>query len=75
MKVPDGIYTILVRTIDVAGNTSGGGLGENTGRTVTVIINNAPPHIKLTPEWFIWDSGAGDQHRLFPFQKWFSDHF
>jgi hypothetical protein len=54
-KVPDGIYTIVVRTIDVAGNTVVS--TDNSGAHVGVIINNAPPHIKLTPEWFIWDSG------------------
>jgi hypothetical protein len=54
-KVPDGIYAIIVRTIDVAGNTVVS--TDNSGARITLIINNAPPHIKLTPEWFIWDSG------------------
>jgi hypothetical protein len=54
-KVPDGIYTVIVRTMDVAGNTVVG--TDNSGAHTTVIINNAPPHIKLTSEWFIWDSG------------------
>jgi Big-like domain-containing protein len=56
-KVPDGIYTIVVRTVDMAGNTVVGDGNSNSGAHITVIINNAPPHIKLTPEWFIWDSG------------------
>ena len=56
-KVPDGIYTIVVRTVDVAGNTVVGGGNSNSGAHITVIINNTPPHIKLTPEWFIWESG------------------
>jgi hypothetical protein len=58
LDVPDGTYSIQVRTTDVAGNkevvrTS----GEDTGAEVTVVVNNGPPHIKLTPEWFIWDQG------------------
>jgi len=56
-KVPDGIYTIMVRTIDVAGNMVVGDGDSDSGAHITVIINNTPPHIKLTPEWFIWDSG------------------
>jgi hypothetical protein len=54
-KVEDGIYTIIVRTIDVAGNTVVS--TDNSGAHIAVIINNTPPHIQLTPEWFIWDSG------------------
>lgn len=54
-KVPDGIYVIIVRTTDMAGNIVIG--NDSFGAHIGVIINNAPPHIKLTPEWFIWDSG------------------
>jgi hypothetical protein len=54
-KVKDGIYTIVVQTTDMAGNTVIG--TENSGAHITVTINNTPPHIQLTPEWFIWDSG------------------
>jgi hypothetical protein len=53
--VPDGIYVIIVRTTDMAGNIVIG--NDSSGAHIGVIINNAPPHIKLTPEWFIWDSG------------------
>lgn len=56
-KVPDGIYTIVVRTVDVAGNTVVGDGNSDSGAHITVTVNNAPPHIKLTPEWFIWDGG------------------
>jgi hypothetical protein len=56
-KVPDGIYTIVVRTVDIAGNTVVGDDISGSGAQLTVIINNTPPHIKLTSEWFIWDSG------------------
>lgn len=50
----DGVYPIVVRTTDVAGNTEPLGSGAH----VTLLVNNAPPHIKLTPEWFIWQSGT-----------------
>jgi major membrane immunogen (membrane-anchored lipoprotein) len=56
-RVQDGIYTIVVRTVDMAGNTVVRDGNSDSGAHITVIINNAPPHIKLTPEWFIWDSG------------------
>jgi hypothetical protein len=56
-KVPDGVYTIVVRTVDLAGNTVVGDGNSDSGAHITVIINNTPPHIKLTPEWFIWDNG------------------
>ena len=49
----DGIYPIFVRTTDVAGNNE----ANESAAQVTLLINNAPPHIKLTPEWFIWQSG------------------
>jgi hypothetical protein len=58
LGVSDGTYLILVRTTDVAGNTEVVQTsGKNTGAEVTVVVNNGPPHIKLTPEWFIWDKG------------------
>jgi hypothetical protein len=50
----DGIYPIVARTTDMAGNTE---LVES-GAHVTLIVNNAPPHIQLTPEWLIWQSGT-----------------
>jgi hypothetical protein len=50
----DGVYPVVVRTTDVAGNTE---LVES-GAHVSLIVNNAPPHIKLTPEWLIWNSGT-----------------
>jgi hypothetical protein len=56
-KVPDGIYTIVIRTVDMTGNTVVGDGNSDSGAHITVIINNTPPHIKLTPEWFIWESG------------------
>ena len=58
LEVPDGTYSIQVRTTDVAGNTEVVQTsGEKIGAEVTVVVNNGPPHIKLTPEWFIWDKG------------------
>jgi hypothetical protein len=50
----DGVYPVIVRTTDIAGNTE---LVESGGY-VTLIVNNTPPHIKLTPEWLIWQSGT-----------------
>jgi hypothetical protein len=50
----DGVYPVVVRTTDIAGNTE---LVE-AGAHVTLIVNNAPPHIQLTPEWLIWQSGT-----------------
>jgi hypothetical protein len=41
--------------MDMAGNTVVS--TDSSGAHITVIINNGPPQIKLTPEWFIWDSG------------------
>ena len=49
----DGEYPVVVRTTDVAGNVE----GTASGARVTLLVNNEPPHIKLTPEWFIWQSG------------------
>jgi hypothetical protein len=50
----DGEYPVVVRTTDVAGNVE----ATDSGARVTLLVNNAPPHIKLTPEWFIWQSGS-----------------
>jgi hypothetical protein len=50
----DGVYHVVVRTTDVAGNTE----SIESGAHVTLVVNNAPPHIKLTPEWFVWQSGT-----------------
>lgn len=50
----DGIYPIVVRATDIAGNQE---LVE-TAAHATLLVNNAPPHIKLTPEWLIWESGS-----------------
>jgi hypothetical protein len=27
-------------------------------KRITLLVNNSPPHTKLTPEWFIWPSGT-----------------
>jgi hypothetical protein len=54
LSLSDGIYPVLVRTTDVAGNEE----LVASGAHVTLLVNNAPPRIKLTPEWFIWQSGS-----------------
>lgn len=51
---PDGIYRAVIRATDVAGNRE----AAVPGAQVELLVNNAPPHIKLTPEWMIWESGA-----------------
>ncbi len=50
----DGVYPIMVRAIDVAGNQE----LVASGARATLLVNNTPPHIKLTPEWLIWESGS-----------------
>jgi hypothetical protein len=50
----DGVYPIMVRATDVAGNQE----LVASGARATLLVNNTPPHIKLTPEWLIWESGS-----------------
>jgi hypothetical protein len=50
----DGVYPVMVRAIDVAGNQE----LAVSGAHATLLVNNTPPHIKLTPEWLIWESGS-----------------
>lgn len=59
--LPNGPYTIWVRATDIAGNqesVSLGSGGSDNEANVTLLLNNAPPVIRLTPEWFIWESGS-----------------
>jgi hypothetical protein len=30
----------------------------DAGAGITLLVNNSHPHIKLTAEWFIWQSGT-----------------
>ena len=48
--VPDGTYTILARTNDVAGNI------ENGAHT-TVVVANEPPKVKVQDWWWSWQAG------------------
>lgn len=50
----DGVYPVMVRATDVAGNQE----LAASGARATLLVNNMPPHIKLTPEWLIWESGS-----------------
>ena len=50
----DGEYPVVVRTTDMAGNIE----AAESGAQATLLVNNRPPHISLTPEWFIWQSGS-----------------
>ena len=58
--LPNGTYKIWVRATDIAGNQESillGSGGSDDEATVTLLLNNTPPVIRLTPEWFIWESG------------------
>ena len=50
LRVPDGLYTILVHADDQAGNR------ENTAK-VQVILGNRPPKVEISPSWWLWESG------------------
>lgn len=50
----DGAYPVKVRAMDVAGNQE----VPSSEAGATLLVNNTPPHIKLTPEWLIWQSGS-----------------
>jgi hypothetical protein len=58
-SLADGVYRAAVRTTDRAGNVDG--LLTSTAY-IYIIVNNDPPHIKLSPEWFIWQSGSLSIH-------------
>jgi hypothetical protein len=47
---PDGLYTILVRADDKAGNRG------NTAR-VRVIVGNRPPKVEIQPSWWLRETG------------------
>jgi hypothetical protein len=50
LHIPDGLYTILVRADDQAGNR------ENTAK-VQVIVGNKPPKVEIQPAWWLWEAG------------------
>jgi len=49
--LPNGMYTVKIRGVDVAGNR------ENP-IPLTLLIDNFPPHVKITDSWWIWESGT-----------------
>jgi hypothetical protein len=51
LRLPDGLYPILVRASDQAGNR------ENTAR-VQIIIGNKPPKVEVQASWWLWESGS-----------------
>jgi hypothetical protein len=51
LRLPDGLYPILVRASDLAGNR------ENTAR-VQIIIGNKPPKVEVQASWWLWESGS-----------------
>ena len=48
--IPNGIYTVQIRATDVAGN-------QENPMPLTLVVNNLPPHVKITDFWWIWQSG------------------
>ena len=46
----NGTYTVKMRAMDVAGNR------ENP-ISLTLLVDNFPPHVKITDSWWIWESG------------------
>jgi hypothetical protein len=50
-SIPNGVYSILVRAADAAGNV------ERPLSVLTLTIDNLPPKVKITDWWWIWDSG------------------
>lgn len=50
-KAPNETYTVLVRATDMAGNQ------EEPTTSLTLLVDNIPPGIKLIDWWWIWDSG------------------
>jgi hypothetical protein len=50
LLVRDGLYTILVRAEDKAGNL------ENTAK-VRIIVGNRPPKVDIQASWWLWDAG------------------
>lgn len=47
----NGTYTVKMRAMDMAGNR------ENP-ILLTLIVDNFPPHVKITDSWWIWESGT-----------------
>ena len=60
--IPNGTYNVVVRTFDLAGNTDVAAIpGAHISLNISngeIVSNDSPPHIKLTTEWFIWESGS-----------------
>jgi hypothetical protein len=50
LLVRDGLYTILVRAEDKAGNL------ENTAK-VRIIVGNRPPKVDIQASWWLWEAG------------------
>jgi hypothetical protein len=50
-EVPNGEYTIQMRGSDRAGN------GSNVS-SITLTVDNAPPAVSITEQWWIWETGT-----------------
>jgi hypothetical protein len=49
-EVPNGQYQLQIRGIDHAGNVG-------NAVSITLVVDNGPPHVSLTDRWWIWESG------------------
>jgi len=49
-SVPNGTYIVYVRATDVAGN-------QENPVPLVLVVDNFPPHVKITDFWWIWESG------------------
>lgn len=49
-NVSNGIQTVYVRSTDIAGN-------QEKPVPLTLVVDNIPPHVKITDFWWIWQSG------------------
>jgi len=48
--IPNGTYIAQIRATDVAGN-------QENPVPLTLVVDNLPPHVKITDFWWIWQSG------------------
>lgn len=48
--IPNETYIAQIRATDVAGN-------QEDPMPLTLVVDNLPPHVKITDSWWIWQSG------------------
>lgn len=47
----NGTYTVTMRSMDLAGN-------RERPISLPLIVDNYPPHVKITDSWWIWENGT-----------------